>query len=116
MIGAFILGAYFLYSGVHHFVRANDMIGYAKYKGMPMPEAAVYASGIVLALGGLGLILQRYLVWSYIGLIVFLVIAAVTMHDFWKQTDAKEKMTSTIQFQKNIALAAALLMLLAPLL
>ena len=116
ILGQVVLGAYFVLAGVEHFTRSKDMITYATFKGLPMPAAAVYASGFVLVLGGIGIFTQMMLVSSYIGLSIFLIVAACTMHAFWKQKEAQAKMMDAIQFKKNIALAAALLMLVAPLL
>ena len=108
-----VLGAYFFFAGVKHFTKAKDLIGYASFKKVPMPAAAVYASGVVLVLGGLGIATQQQLFWSYSLLAITLVAFAVTIHTFWNVSDAQAKMQDTIQFQKNIAIAAALLMLLA---
>ncbi len=108
-----VLGAYFFFSGVEHFTKAKGLIDYSKYKKVPMPEVGVYLSGVVLVLGGLGIATQMQLFWSYSLLAVLLIAFAVMIHDFWKTTDEKQKMTDKIMFQKNIAIAAALLMLLA---
>lgn len=116
ILGQIVLGAYFILAGIEHFTHSKDMINYATFKSLPMPAAAVYGSGLVLVLGGIGIFTQTMLTWSYVGLSIFLVIAACTMHAFWKQKEAQAKMMDTIQFKKNIALAAALLMLAAPLL
>lgn len=108
-----VLGAYFFLAGVKHFTKAKDLIGYASFKKVPMPAAAVYVSGIVLVLGGLGIATQQQLFWSYSLLAVTLVAFAGMIHNFWNTTDAQTKMADMINFQKNIAIAAALLMLLA---
>lgn len=113
LVAKIVLGAYFVSAGIPHFTKAKGLIEYAKYKGLPMPEAGVYVSGAVLVLGGIGILFQRNLDWAYGSIAAFLVIAAVTIHNYWKTTDEKQKMTDMIMFQKNIAIAAALLMLLA---
>lgn len=108
-----VLGGYFVVAGMKHFTKAKDLIGYASFKKVPMPAVAVYVSGAVLVLGGLGIATQQQLFWSYSLLAVTLVIFAVTIHTFWSTADAQAKITDMIQFQKNIAIAAALLMLMA---
>lgn len=113
LVGQVILGAYFILAGVNHFTKSKDMIGYATYKKLPMPGPAVYVSGLILLLGGVGVLTQTMLTWSYSLLALFLVVAAITVHNFWTQKDAQAKMTDMIQFQKNMAIAAALIMLLA---
>lgn len=113
LIGQIILGVYFIAAGIPHFTKAKGMIDYATFKKIPAPAAGVYVSGAILVLGGLGILFQMNLAWAYSALAVFLVIAAVTVHNFWTEKDAQAKMTSMIMFQKNIAIAAALIMLMA---
>ncbi len=113
LVGQIVLGAYFIFAGVPHFTKAKGLIEYSKYKKVPMPEVGVYLSGIILVLGGLGILFQMNLVWAYGLLAALLVAFAVMIHNFWTVTDEKQKMTDMIMFQKNIAIAAALLMLLA---
>ena len=113
LVGQVVLGAYFIAAGIPHFTKAKGMIDYATFKKIPAPAAGVYVSGIILVLGGVGILFQMDLVWAYSLLAAFLVIAAVTVHNFWTEKDAQAKMTSMIMFQKNIAIAAALIMLMA---
>ena len=112
VLGQIILGAYFLLSGLMHFVRGADMIGWVASKKLPLPAVGVYGTGVLLALGGLGVMTQMYLPYAYGALIGFLLLAAVTIHNFWADTNPQQHSVNMIQFQKNIALAAALLMLL----
>lgn len=113
LLGQIVLGVYFIAAGIPHFTKAKGLIDYATFKKLPMPAFGVYASGLVLILGGLGILFQMNLMVSYSTLAAFLVIAAVTIHNFWTEKDAQAKMTSMIMFQKNIAIAAALVMLMA---
>jgi len=112
LIGQILLGAYFVQSGLMHFMKLEMMGGYAKSKNVPAAKLAVLVSGLMLLAGGLGILFQMYLVWAYGLLVAFLIVAAIMMHAFWKDTDANAKMGNMINFQKNIALASALLMLL----
>lgn len=113
VIGQVVLGAYFTVAGIQHFTGMKGMTGYAAMKGIPAPAASVALSGVMLLVGGLGVLFQMYTTLSYGLLIAFLVVAACTVHNFWTAKDAQTKMSDTIQFQKNLALAAALLMLMA---
>lgn len=108
-----VLGGYFVMAGVKHFTKAKDLIGYASFKKVPVPAAAVYVTGAILVLGGLGIATQQQLFWSYGLLAITLVAFAGMIHTFWNAKDAQEKMADMINFQKNVAIAAALLMLLA---
>lgn len=112
LIGQIVLGAYFILAGIMHFVNAKMMTGYAASKKIPMAGSMVLTSGVLLIAGGLGILTQFLLVEAYAILIGFLVLAAFTVHNFWAAKDAGTKMGDMINFQKNLALAAALLMLL----
>ena len=111
VIGQLVLGVYFVVAGLSHITKAQGMIGYATMKKIPMPAAAVYVSGLMLFLGGVGILSQKYLPISYGMLLAFLVISAFTIHNFWKETDANMRMNSMINFQKNLATAGAIAML-----
>jgi uncharacterized membrane protein YphA (DoxX/SURF4 family) len=113
VLGQVVLGAFFVLSGLKHFMKSKDMIAYSTYKKLPQPALAVYFTGLVLIVGGLGVMTQMYLTYSYGMLIAFLLAAAFLMHNFWAATDPQAKSMDMIQFQKNIALAAALAMLLS---
>lgn len=102
-----------LQAGFGHLTRGNSLIEFVKAKGMPLPAVAVYSSGICLLAGGLSVLLG---VWADLGsllLAVFFVVAALTMHNFWTQTQAMTKQNDRIHFNKNIELAGASLMLFA---
>lgn len=113
LVGQVVLGLYFIAAGAMHFAKMNDMAGYAAMKGAPAPRMSVSITGIVLLFGGLGILFQYQTAIAYWALIGFLVVAAFMMHNFWKAKDPMAKMGDMVNFQKNLALAAALLMLLA---
>ena len=112
LIGQIVLGIYFIHAGLNHFRHLEMMTGYAASKKMPSPKLSVVVSGLMLLLGGLGILFQTQLVWSYGPLVAFLVLAAFMVHPYWKDADAGMKMANMVNFQKNLALAAALFMLL----
>ncbi|MFA4844987.1 MAG: DoxX family membrane protein [Patescibacteria group bacterium] len=113
LIGQIVLGIYFIKAGLNHFTQLEGMAGYTASKKVPAPKLAVVVTGLMLLLGGVGVLFQYNLVWTYGLLVAFLVLAAFTMHAFWRDEDQNIKMMSRVNFQKNLALAAALLMLLA---
>ena len=88
------------------------MAGYAKSKGVPMPEITIPLTGLLLLLGGLSLLLGIY---PYIGvalIIIFLVPVTFMMHNFWA-VPQEQKMADMVHFLKNIALIGSALMFLA---
>ena|SRR3989338_7087674 len=113
LLGRIILGGYFIVSSWGHFKNLEGMAGYATSKGVPSPRAAVFAGGVLLLLGGLGVLFGIAPELSLALLIIFLVPVSYKMHAFWKETDPNKRMMEQIQFMKNMALIGALLMLYA---
>ncbi len=112
LIAQVILGMYFVMAGAMHFMKLDMMVGYAVSKKLPAPKLATILSGLVLLLGGLGILFQYELTWSYGLLAGFLAVAAFTMHRFWEEKAPEAKMMNMVNFEKNLALASALVMLL----
>jgi putative oxidoreductase len=112
ILGRVIFGAYFVYSGLHHFIDEKMLTGYAKHKGVPSPRLAVLLSGAMLIVGGLGFLANMYTQQSALLLIIFLVPTTFMMHAFWKDGEASAKANDRIAFMKNCALIGALLMML----
>lgn len=112
LIGRILFAALFLFSAMAHFTQAKQMAGYAQSRGVPASGPAVSVGGLLLALGGLSILLG---VWPDLGallLVVFLVPTAFFMHGFWKETDQQARQTEMVQFFKDLGLAGAALMLL----
>ena len=113
LLGRILFGGYFLFSGLNHFMKFGMLKGYAQSKGVPMPEAAVVVTGILLLLGGLGVVFGIEPTWSALFLVVFLLGVTPKMHAFWAVKDPQQKMSDMINFQKNMALLGAALMMLS---
>lgn len=96
-----------------HFARNAMMSQYAASKGIPLPKLAVYVSGLMILLGGLGVLTGAYTQISLALIVIFLLIVTFKMHNYWKDQDPNVKMGNQINFMKNLALLGAALMLLA---
>ncbi|MFI7003108.1 DoxX family membrane protein [Nocardia sp. NPDC050175] len=113
LIGRVLFSVLFLSSALGHFMQTEAMTGYTASKGVPMAKLSVLGSGALFGLGGLSVLLG---VWADLGsvlLAVLLVVTAVMMHQFWKETDPQARQADMINFNKNLALAGASLMLFA---
>lgn len=113
LIGRILFVILFISSGLGHLAKREQMIGYGKAMGMPAPELLVPLTGIQIILGSLMVLLG---IWADLGallLFVFLIPTAFIMHAYWKVDDPEMKQAQMINFQKNIALAGAALMLFA---
>jgi putative oxidoreductase len=113
LIGRLLFGGLFVYNGLNHFQNRAAMTGYAAFKGVPAPAAAILLSGAWLLGGGLSVVLG---VRPQIGLVmiaIFLLGVSPVMHNFWAVTDQNQRLNDFINFTKNMALLGAALMLLS---
>ncbi|MBI2185594.1 MAG: DoxX family protein [Acidobacteria bacterium] len=111
LLGRILLGGFFTFYGVNHFLNLSAMAQYAAAKGVPSPETAVLASGTLLVIGGLSVLLG---LWPHIGaacLGLFLIGVTPIMHDFWDIADPVQRMNEMAHFTKNLALLGGVLMM-----
>jgi len=113
LIGRILFGGFFLMSGINHFTKLEAMTGYAKYKKLPAAKLGVLISGLMLVIGGIYIVLGYYADLGALLLAIFLVLAAVIFHNFWKETDATAKQNEMLAFMKDIALAGGALVIFA---
>ncbi|QKY18113.1 DoxX family membrane protein [Halorubrum sp. CBA1229] len=113
LLGRILFGATLAFMGLNHFMDVDTMAGYAEFKGLPAPRFSVIASGLLLVLGGLGVVLGAFPVLAAGALAAFLLVSAVTMHDFWSVDDPEEKQNEMTSFLKNVYGAGAAVALLA---
>lgn len=111
LLGRLLFGGYFIMNGWAHFSKLAMMKGYAAMKGVPAPALAVVVTGFMLFLGGISILFWWYVPFGAILLIIFLLTAAFTFHDFWNTTDPKDRMMQQMLFMRNFALTGAVLML-----
>jgi uncharacterized membrane protein YphA (DoxX/SURF4 family) len=113
LIGRILFGGFFVMSGINHFTKLEAMTGYAKYKKLPAAKLGVLISGLMLVIGGIYIVLGYYADLGALLLAIFLVLAAVIFHNFWKETDATTKQNEMLAFMKGIALAGGALVIFA---
>ena len=113
LLGRLLFGGVLAFMGLNHFMDVDAMAGYAEFKGLPAPRFATVASGVLLVLGGLGVAVGAFPVLSAGALAAFLLVSAVTMHDFWTVDDPEEQQNEMTGFLKNLYGAGAALALLA---
>ena len=113
LLGRLLFGGVLAFMGLNHFMNVEEMTGYAEFKGLPAPRFSVIASGLLLVLGGLGVVVGAFPVLAAGALAVFLLVSAVTMHDFWSVDDPEERQSEMTSFLKNLYVAGAAIALLA---
>ena len=113
LLGRLIFGGFFLYNGIHHFMERKQLAQYTAAKDVPMPDAAVLASGAALTIGGASILLGIKPKWGALAIIGFLAGVSPVMHDFWRMEDPQQRQNDMINFAKNMALLGAGLSLMA---
>lgn len=103
-----LFGGVLAFMGLNHFQQVDGMAGYARQKGLPAPRLSVLLSGGLLVFAGLGVATGAFRVLAGFALATFLLVSAVTMHDFWAVPDdqVQDELTG---FLKNVALAGGAL-------
>jgi uncharacterized membrane protein YphA (DoxX/SURF4 family) len=80
---------------------------YAASKNVLYPKFAVTASGILILLGGLSILLGLWVKIGALLLVVFLLPVAFIMHNFWTIAEPADRQNEQIHFAKDLALAGA---------
>lgn len=112
LAGRIAFGGFFIYSGIHHFLKWRTMAQYAGAKQVPQPEAAVIGTGVLLTLGGALIALGVKPRLGAAAVVLFLATVSPSMHDFWSTDDPNQKMQDLIHFSKNMALLGSALALM----
>jgi putative oxidoreductase len=111
--GRMIVGTYYLYNGVNHFVQFDNMSAHLVSKGIPLASLAVALSGLLLLVAAVTLLLGWHPKLGVAALVLFFLPVTFMMHPFWKATDPMVRLADVINFGKNLALMGSALMLLA---
>ncbi|MFC7166482.1 DoxX family membrane protein [Halospeciosus flavus] len=112
LLGRLLFGGVLAFMGLNHFMQTEQLSEYAEYKGVPAPKLSVLASGAVLVLGGLGIVLGVFPTLAGIVVAAALVVMAVTMHDFWAVPE-EQKQDEMTGFLKNTVIAGGALAIAA---
>jgi putative oxidoreductase len=110
LAGRILVGGFYLLSAFHHFSELGSLARYAGLLGVPLPTVAVAVAGILLAVGGLTLILGVYPDIGIAALVLFFVPVTVIMHPFWADRDPSMRQIDLVNFGKNLALLGSSLM------
>ena len=112
VLGRILYGGFFVLGGINHFQHLNMMAGFTGSKGVPAAKQAVMASGALIVVGGFLVIVGWHVRVGLAMIIAFLVPVTFLMHNYWVETDMMQRINQRVNFQKNVALLGAALMLL----
>jgi len=112
LIGRLVFGGFFLYNGINHLKQRKQLGQYAGSKSVPMPEAAVTATGVVLIAGGVSILLGVKPKLGTTAIVAFLAGVSPVMHNFWSVQDPSQRLNEMVNFTKNMALLGGALALM----
>jgi putative oxidoreductase len=112
LVGRILFAAIFLGGALGHFTSTAAMTAYTESMGLRPGRLFVIGSAVWMLSAAVLVVLGAWADLGALMLAVFLLPTAVVMHRFWSAPDAETKMTEQIQFNKDISLAGAALILL----
>jgi putative oxidoreductase len=112
VLGRTIFGGFFAYNGINHLQHSREIGQYADSKGVPAAEQAVQATGALLLIGGVSVMLGLKPRQGLAALIGFLIPVSLQMHRFWDEQDPQKRQNDMVHFMKNMALVGAALAML----
>ena len=114
LIGRVMLGMIFIGSGVAgHLMQTEGTAAYAEMRGLKNPKGLTQVSGVLIAAGGVGLVLGIWMDVAALGLAVYSLAAAFLIHHFWSDEDPALQQSEMTQFMKNLSIAGGCLILFA---
>jgi uncharacterized membrane protein YphA (DoxX/SURF4 family) len=112
LLGRIFFGGFFVLGGLNHFQHLGMMSGFTASKGVPAAKAFVIFSGLLILVGGLSVIVGWHVRIGLACIVLFLVPVTLLMHNYWVETEMMPRINQRVNFQKNVALLGAALMLL----
>ena len=108
-----LLGLFFILNGLNHLFNSQVLEEYAHKRGLFSPKVSVLLSGLLLIFGGLTLMTGYFMIAGIVGLSIFLVVAAFTIHQFWNEKDKDMRLLEAMHFAKNMAILTELIYIAA---
>ncbi len=113
LIARILYGAIFIGSGVAgHIMQTDDTAGYAEMRGVPQHRMLTQLSGVLIAVGGIGVILGVWTDLAALGVALYSLVSAFMVHHFWTDEGQMQQIEMTM-FMKNLAIAGGGLALFA---
>ena len=78
---------------------------------MPAAPLAIIVSGLMILAGGIAIVVGRWVRPGAALIALFLVAVTPVMHSFWSDSDPQRARFNKTQFEKNLALLGAAVML-----
>lgn len=108
-LGLILIGGVFVWAGVHHFLHFRTMTVWLASRKWPAPATLLTLGSLLEITGGLAFIVGQYVQIAALALILFTVVASVTLLDFWNQP-IETRTAAQNGFTANIALIGGLIL------
>lgn len=109
LIGRVMFAVIFIAAGINNFTKLDATAMHAQTRGAPGAKAMTVVLGLLALVGGVLIVLgwRRFIGAGLI--VIFCLLTAFLMHNFWRDTDQVAKQNEKAHFMKNIAMAGAAL-------
>ena len=112
-IGRVLLALYFLLPGIGKFIAWDDQVALMEAHDMKMVAVLLAVAGIIQILGGISLLLNKYVVICALGFAAMTILININLHDFWNVYEGVNAEHEAQNFYKNLGIFAGLLLLAA---
>ncbi len=112
LIGRLVVGGFYLYAGIDNLLHLGEKVGYAAFKGVPLPLLSIIVASILLLIGGMSILTGYRPTLGVWPVILFLVPVTLLMNNYWTIADPQMRMIEMHAFQGNVALIGSALLLL----
>ena len=111
--GRVFLALYFLLPGISKFTSWESSAALMEAHNMAMIPFLLTIAGITQVLGGISLLLNRYVVLCALGFALMTILINFNLHDFWNTYEGVNSEREAQNFFKNLGIFAGLLLLAA---
>lgn len=112
LIGRIMFAMIFMGSGLAgHLMSADDTAAYAESRGVKSAKMLTQVSGVLIALGGIAVILGIWIDLAAIGIAAYVLITGFMVHHFWTDEDPMTQQVEMSMFMKNLSIAGGALIL-----
>ncbi len=111
LTGRFLLGLYFLVPGLMKFAAPDMHVALMQMHGVALAEPLMWIAAVANVAGGLLLISGRHVCLTALGLVVYVLLVNVLLHDFWNDHAGVSSEREMQNFIKNLGILAGLLVL-----
>ena len=112
LVGRILFALVFVGGGIGHLTATAAMTQVVQAKRIPAARAVVLATGVLLLVAALMVIVGVWADVAALGLFCFLVPTAFLIHGFWADSDPQARLMEQLHFNKDMSLAGAALILL----